>query len=229
MNIQALQPFIIKSANSPNIKVKKVAESLLDQVISAKQTEEIEQPTLHSQERNQPLNDRPKDNIDAKIDTWMTDIAQPEPDASYFGKSSAAYCSDVTIDSLPSETQDDINKFVPEANKKSKVVQYGMVVDELLPKADTHNLKAAEEHVNKDLKDKGKKSIADKFQGKVDNKYILLLNDKIIDGHHFLSLAKVLGISCSLKVLDLTPLRFQYKKASSLFHKLAYVLQDNSR
>jgi len=229
MNFKLLQPFIEKQAKSANPKIKQAAESLLDQVISAQQAEEISQPTLHAQESSKPLSDRPKDEVDLKIDKWMPDVAQPEPSVSEFGKAAASYSSDISIDSLPKDTQQDIFKFVPSTDKSNKVVQYGMVVDELLPKADHHNLELADKTIKAEQSKIGKKAIADKFQSKIDNKYILLLNDKIVDGHHFLSLAKLLNISCSLKVLDLTPLRFQKKAATSLFHKLSYGVRNNSR
>jgi hypothetical protein len=229
MNFKSIQPFIEKSAKSSNPKVKKAAESLSDQMVNAQQVEEIAQPTLHAQEQNKPLNSKPKDEIDVKIDQWMPDVTEPEPNKSEFGKAAAAYCADIAIGALPKKTQEDIFRFTPFATKTDKVVQYSMVVEELLPKADKHNLESATLRIKKNEKEKGRKAQADKFQSKILDKYILILNDKIVDGHHFLSLAKLLGISCSLNVLDLTPLRFQQKTASTLFQKLAYVLQNNRR
>lgn len=91
MNFTLLQSFLEKSYNSANPKIKLAAENLTDQMISAKQTEEIEQPTLHSQENNQPLNNRPKDEIDQHLDTWMPDIAKPAPVASEFGKAASMF------------------------------------------------------------------------------------------------------------------------------------------
>ena len=226
MNLQRLQPFIDASKKSSNPKIKQAAESLTDQMMAAQEAEEIAQPTLHAQSENKPLNSKPKDEVDNTIDTWMADVAKPDEDASQFGKVGASYSSDVSVDSLPKQTQEDILKFIPNTNKKNKVVQYGMVTSELTPKVDNHNYKLAQEHVQTELNKKGKKFMGDKFQDKIDNKYILLLNDKIIDGHHFLALADKLGITCSLKVLDLTPLRFQQKTASSLFD---YVICNYSR
>ena len=228
MNLEKLTPFIKASVHSCNPLIKKAAETLNDQMITSEEEEEVVQPALHEQTSGKPLGDKPKDLIDLTVDNYMPDIAIPEPDKSEFGKVSAAYSSDVTIGSLPKETQADILKFVPDANKKNKVVLYGMVVDELVPKVDNHNFKMAQGHVTEKI-NKGKKAAADEFQAKVGNKYILLLNDKIIDGHHFLALAQSLGISCSLKVLDLTPLRFQIVKQSSLLEKLAYGLRNHGR
>lgn len=226
MNFSKLQPFIEQSAKSSNLKIKEAADSLVDQMIAAQEAEEIAQPTLHNQGNNQPLTQKPKDDVDQQIDGWMADISKPDPDASEFGKAAASYSADVVIDSLPKATQQEILKFVP-TNKKNKVVQYGMVVDELIPKVDHHNYETALANVKKECKSIGKKAMGDKFQDKVKDKYILILNDCVIDGHHFIALAQVLGISCSLKVLDLTPLRFQKSaEALSLFD---YVVHNYRR
>ena len=86
MNFTRLQPFIVESAKSSDIKVKKAAESLTEQMMSAQQAEEIAQPTLHAQSQNKPLNDKPKDEVDHTIDTWMPDVVKPEDNESSFGK-----------------------------------------------------------------------------------------------------------------------------------------------
>ena len=220
MNIQSLQPFIKESAKSTNIKVKLAAESLLDEVITGQQDEEIPQPELHSPGHDSPLNDKPKDELDVKLDKWMPDLAKPETNDSLFGKTAASFTADVPISSLNKTTQADILKFIPSASKSNKVIQYGMVVEELLPKIDKHNFDNAQEHVKAEETKTGRRTVADKFQSKLPDKYILLINDKIIDGHHFLAMAKLLNISNSLKVLDLTPVRFQLNKKASLFDRL---------
>jgi hypothetical protein len=217
MNFNVIQSFLEKSAESKDVKVKKAASSLLDQLVNAEETEEIEQPALHAQEQNQPLTNRTKDEVDQKIDKWMPDIAKPEPDKSEFGKVASAYVADITVNSLPKDTQADVLKFAPGADKDTKLVLYGMTTSELLPKVDIHNYESAKSHIKKEMTKLGKKALADKFQAKNNNKYILLLNDSILDGHHHLAMADILGISCSLKVLDLTPARFQIVKKSSLF------------
>lgn len=225
MNLSKLKPFIEKAAKSTDPRIKKAADTLTDQMVAAQQAEEITQPVLHAQGRDEPLNQKPKDEVDQKLDSWMQDMAVPTPDASNFGKAAASYSADVVISTLPKATQQEILKFVPASNTKNKVVQYGMVVDELLPKADHHNYESALTNVKKELKSQGKQTLGDKFQDKNKAKYILILNDCIIDGHHFLALADTLGITCSLKVLDLTPLRFQ-KSAASLFD---YVVHNYRR
>ena len=225
MNLSRLQPFIESSLKSRNPMVKSAAEGLSQQMQSAVAAEEINQPTLHKQESNKPLNSIPQDEIDQALDSIMPDIDENQKtDKSQFGKAASAYASDVTVGSLPKGTQDDIFKFTPSAKKTTQVVQYGMVVSELLPKVDQHNYKLAQKHITEKINKIGKRAIGDEFQDKMRDKYILLLNDSIVDGHHFLALADSLGISCSLKVLDLTPVRFQ-KTAESLL----YVLQNHRR
>ena len=54
-----------------------------------------------------------------------------------------------------------------------------------------------------------KEAARDAFFKKAKEKYILLVNDQIVDGHHFLAKAKYFNVTNSLNVLDLTPARFQ--------------------
>lgn len=228
MNFNTLTPFIEKSAESKNIKLRKLAETLNDSMLKAEEAEEIQEPMLHGQEANEPLNDRPKDEVDKVMESFLPDIKTIVPNGSTFGKSASSYTADVSISSLPKDTIEDIQRFIPSAKLKDKVIKYNMVVDELIPKVDHHNFDSAEKHIKNNIDKKGKRIVADEFHQQMEDKYILLLNDHIIDGHHFLSKAKELGISCGLNVLDLNPLRFQTKQAS-LFHKLAYVLYHDSR
>ena len=74
----------------------------------------------------------------------------------------------------------------------------------------------AEEKIKSEMAKRGKRSMGDDFQDMAHDKYVMLLNDRIVDGHHFLALAKALNISSSLRALDLTPLRFQEKRGSVL-------------
>jgi len=222
MNFTKLQPFIFESTKSSNIRIKKAAETLTDQMMEAQEAEEISQPTLHAQSENKPLNSKPKDEVDNTIDTWMPDVVKPEDDASQFGKVGSAYISDIAIGSLPKNIQAEIIKLIPEANKSTKVTQYGMTVSELLPKVDNHNYKLAKSHISEKINKEGKKVMGDKLHDLINNKYLLLINDSLVDGHHALALADILNVSCSLKVLDLNPIRFQIKKATSLFDSLRY-------
>src|SRR5690242_13054250 len=122
----------------------------------------------------------------------------------------SAFVEDMRLDALPEAVQQDIGRFV-EAKAHHKFSHYGMVVTELLDKADAVNLKAARKHVrNAKPKDLVEKVLSDTKAGK---KYILLMNDKIVDGHHFLAKAERAGVTSSLNVLDLTPARFQFSSA----------------
>lgn len=222
MQLKSLHSFIKQSSTSSNPLIKRAANELLAQVQDAQNAEAIAQPTLHRQESGKPMQNAPKDEIDKNLGKVMQDLEIDETqDKSQFGKAASAFASDIEVSALPKDTQTDILKFVPTATKKHKVVQYGMVVDELLPKVDHHNYESAMAHIKEEGAKTSKKKMGDQFQEKINKKYILILNDHIVDGHHFLALADSLGITCSLKVLDLTPIRFQ-KVARSLFYELQH-------
>lgn len=123
----------------------------------------------------------------------------------------SSFIRDVQFKDLPKPVQKDVQQFVPEIKPDTHLVCYGMVVSELLPKADSHNLGLAQEHV----KDISKKKLDEEIYEKSDQKYFLLMNDRLIDGHHFLAKCEKAGVTRSLKVLDLTPTRFQKRKAEA--------------
>lgn len=230
MNLKNLQDFLVKSAASKNRLLKKRADDLLDTMVAQQQFEQVTAPEIHGQGQDAANKSQKKDEVDALILPAFQDLAQAEGVESSFGKAASAYMSDVAIKDLPKATQTDIARLIPVSNPKARIVQYGMVVDELLPKVDSHNFEVAEEHVKSDITTKGKRAMGDQFQDKVKAKYILMLNDRIIDGHHYLALAKVLGITCSLRVLDLTPIRFQEKRGSLInVVKRSYGQDYNSR
>lgn len=116
-------------------------------------------------------------------------------------KQASAFVRDVCVKDLPADVQKDVYRFIPK-DDKLKVIQYGAVVSDLLPKVDSKNWESAKAH-SKGFKDK------DAFYKKAPNKYILIVNDTIVDGHHFLAKAQAIGATNSLNVLDLTPVRFQ--------------------
>ena len=218
MDVSRFKGFLEKEAQDGGLVIKKMANNLLDAVLSAEQDEQVSPEGVQAKDTKGVNGEPAKDVADEMIGNTFPDLQQPDPNDSSFGKVASAFISDVAIRSLPKSTQEDINKLIPVNSKDIKVVQYGMVVDELMPKVDPHNFNVAEEHIKAKLKKDGKKKLGDEFQEKNPTKYILLNNDQIIDGHHFLCLAKALGITCSLKVLDLTVIRFQEntKKASLL-------------
>lgn len=117
----------------------------------------------------------------------------------------SAFIEDMRLDALPKDVQRDVLRFVS-AKAHHQFPHYGMVVKELLPKADPANLKTARK-TTRGMKSAQAREFVEK---KRDGKYILLLNDRIIDGHHFLAKAEHAGVTSSLNVLDLTPARFQF-------------------
>jgi hypothetical protein len=130
--------------------------------------------------------------------------------AAYQLRCASAYIGDIKASDLPASARKDIEGILPDYAEDAMAIQYGMVVDELVAKADPHNWKQAMEHVEQGMKGKDFEKTKQEFFDKKD-KYILLINDRIADGHHYLARAKFLGITNSLKVLDLSPLRLSSK------------------
>ncbi len=130
-------------------------------------------------------------------------------------KQASAFIKDVFFKDLSDNTKEDVSRFV-EARPDTKFIHYGSVIKELLPKVDKHNFDVAEKHIKADDKPLSK----DKLIERSADKFILVLNDKVIDGHHFLARCKAADITNSLHVLDLTPARFQKTKQASLFQVL---------
>lgn len=126
----------------------------------------------------------------------------------------SAYIKDVRVKDLPEKVQEDVRRFISKGVKNPIVIHYGMMSRELLDRVDPQNFKAASEAVNRELAALPKDKLAeakDAFFKKAQQKYILLVNDQIVDGHHFLAKARYFDITSSLNVLDLTPARFQTK------------------
>jgi len=114
----------------------------------------------------------------------------------------SAYMGDTLLGELDEDTIVDVTRFSGATDKGVKIPKYGMTVPELLHKADTHNLNAARAHVGKQTC----RDCSEQVHGN-ESKHILLMNDRIIDGHHFLAKAERGKVGKSLQVLDLTPLR----------------------
>jgi lambda family phage portal protein len=116
----------------------------------------------------------------------------------------SAFLGETPFAELPEHAQRTIAEFVPSPAPEAKVIRYQMTVPELLAKADPHNLQTARRRV-------AKRTIASSAAEVLErkDKAILLLNDKLIDGHHHLAKAEKGKITSSLPVLDLTPLRYQ--------------------
>jgi hypothetical protein len=140
-------------------------------------------------------------------------------------KVASAFIRDVMIKDLPEKVRNETYRFVP-GSSNAHVIHYGMVCKELLPKVDKANFTVAEGHVSKLPK---KELDKNKLLNDMKLKYIFLLNDKVVDGHHFLAKIKAAGITSSLNVLDLTPARIHTAnvKKASLFSILQQQLKQN--
>lgn len=119
----------------------------------------------------------------------------------------SAFIKDVALKSLPKETRENILKLV-QAKPGTLFTHYGMVAKELMAKADPHNLKTARMNVGK----MSRKKAADEVYARKEKKHVLVLNDRIVDGHHLLAKAERGGHTGSLHVVDLTPARFQLSR-----------------
>jgi hypothetical protein len=132
-------------------------------------------------------------------EAWM-----PRRKAERQKTSFSAFFGDTAISDLPKAVRTTVAKFV-KVKPGVKVCRFGMVLDELVLAADPANLATAREH----LKSKSKQAAATEFYSRQNKKFILVLNGRVVDGHHFIALAERAGATSSLQVLDLTPVRFQ--------------------
>lgn len=123
-------------------------------------------------------------------------------------KMASVYLEDKLIKTFPKDVQDEILKF-SSGSKERKVISYMMTYPELLPQVDKHNYAMATEKAKKRFHGVDKEKSKEELKDRCKNKYIILLNDKIIDGHHHLAQIEYLDLTCSIPVVDITPLRFQ--------------------
>lgn len=124
----------------------------------------------------------------------------------------SAYIKDIRVSDLPEKVHEEVKRFLPKEVKNPAVVHYGMMVRELLDRVDPQNFDAATKAVKKELDvltAGDREKARDTFFKKTKDKYIILVNDQIVDGHHFLAKAKYFDVTNSLNVIDLTPARFQ--------------------
>ena len=121
----------------------------------------------------------------------------------------SAFVKDVAFKDLPAAVRKDISAFV-KAKPDTMFSHYGMVTKELVHKADPHNLKTARSNVAKLTH----KAARNEVHERKATKHILVNNDRIVDGHHFLAKAERGGVTGSLHVIDLTPSRFQLSRGT---------------
>lgn len=117
----------------------------------------------------------------------------------------SSFVKDVAFKNLPARARADIRAFHPAMKANTRLAHYGMTTKELAPKADQHNLAAARRNVGS----VSKKACADEVYQQRGKKFVLINNDQIVDGHHYLAKAERGRVTASLHVIDLTPARFQ--------------------
>ncbi len=247
MNFKKLNGFIKQAIESDNPFMQHQGLLTQKEMMDSQEDEEVVAPDLEGKSTQKEV--EPEDQLlmgalkemympDAndkstfgKTDEQLNDqnsMQEVDPmEAELQSKEASAYVRDVPVSELPADIRADIAKFV--STKDAKVIQYGMVVKELLSKVDHHNYDQAEAHIRKDFRGQDRDKLRDEFFQKAKKKFILILNDSIVDGHHFLAKADALGVTNSLNVLDLTPTRFQ--KTASVWELLvaSYGNSHNSR
>ena len=125
----------------------------------------------------------------------------------------SAHLDDVRLTELPDDTLETVRGFVAVSPRSRLTVpRYSMTAAELIGKADPHNLETA----RKKVADTEPEKAAEEVRARQDVKHVLLMNDRVIDGHHFIAKAERGGYSAGLRVLDLTPARFQAKDAQAM-------------
>lgn len=117
----------------------------------------------------------------------------------------SAFIGDFPVHSLPDDVQAAIQQTLGQGDHASKLVsKLGMTVPELVNMADQHNLETARNHVKRGTV----KGYAQEVHSNA-TKHILVMNGRVVDGHHFLAKAEMGRVSKSLAVIDLSPVRFQ--------------------
>lgn len=108
----------------------------------------------------------------------------------------SAFMGDVMLASLPADTQAEIERIAP----GSRLRKFGMTVSELLPKADPHNMDAARKRIRYCRNG----ACAEEVYANSE-KHVLMMNDRVVDGHHYLAKAEKGRVTKSLPVIDIIP------------------------
>ncbi len=130
-------------------------------------------------------------------------------------RSLSAFYGDVRYGDLPADVQADIKRFVPDVRAACRIPQLGMVVSELISKADAHNLDNARTQARKLTQAEAASTVNGTMEA--GSKFALILNDRLVDGHHFVAKAEWGKVTAALPVLDLTSVRFQTRSAVRFF------------
>lgn len=210
-NRYLLTRFVKEAMMSPNPALAQQAGQVDDLLMNMQEDESITDADMLKQEHPEMNVKQQLEDVDQMFHQAMPEIVEPEAHELRGidgAKQASAYVKDLPLSDVPGLNKADIARFASGA-KQVMVVQYGMVVKELLPKVDPHNFELAVAHIKKDWADRKIEALKDEVYEQAKKKYILILNDSIIDGHHFLAKAKLAGLTSSLNVIDLTPVRFQ--------------------
>ncbi len=159
----------------------------------------------HSYKAKAPKSKNPgKQFEDARLATRLCSALQNVPSTDLHELSS--FVRDVEVKHLPTHVQKEIARFV-KVKPGMKVSHYSMTAGELMGKADPHNMASARLNIEKS--GMSQKAARAEVKARREHKMVLIMNDRIVDGHHFTGKADYGKVSSSLHVLDLTPTRFQ--------------------
>lgn len=137
----------------------------------------------------------------------------------------SSFVRDIPIKHLPANVQSEIGRFV-KTKPGMMVSHYSMVADELVGKCDPHNLATAKLNVEKRM---SQKAAREEVHGRREKKPVLIMNDRVVDGHHFIGKAMHGKVSSSLHVIDLTPSRFQMEAMQPGMIELASPLPSTQK
>jgi hypothetical protein len=223
MNLSPLIPFLELTKVSSHEPISKLAAGVIGRITSqpapvpptsplAQTNEQAEQA---GEDEVEPVPTSPdKMNMEGRImEQGFNDLKDDAPAE----KVASAYIKDVAFKDLPKTVQKEVERFA-KCRADTKFIHYGMVVSELLSRVDPHNFAIAKDHLKKEKVDKS--ALYDKAK----TKYILIVNESVVDGHHFIAACDKAGLTSSLNVLDLSPARFQKVSVTvwdSLKEKLA--------
>jgi hypothetical protein len=134
----------------------------------------------------------------------------------------SSFVKDVAFKDLPARARKDVRAFHPDIPDDTLVAHYGMTTKELAGKADKDNLAAARKNVGK----MSRKACADEVYAARGKKFVLVNNDRVIDGHHYLAKAERGRVTASLHVVDLTPSRFQKSEVRGQKSEMEWKLRN---
>jgi len=211
MNIERLKPFLELTKSSADVAISKTASGIIGRLaVPTAETNQQAATNDPNSETDTVSTDTDKVNLEGRIvEQGFNDLKDDAP----AHKVASAYIRDIEFKDLPKDIQKDVERFA-KCNPTTRLIHYGMVVSELLNCVDPHNYDLAKKHLGDVKGDKGE------LKKRAETKYILMMNGRIVDGHHFLCRCELGGLTSSLNVLDLSPVRFQKTSSESLWDVL---------